>query len=76
MEPEAAGQSLREFSANLVAAMCTFYEDSNAPFELKSVVLTLLSRHFRKLRHLYKKTSLPEASSESINGMFVKMGFL
>jgi len=76
MEPEVASEAFREFSRNLVAAMCSFYDDSNAPFELKSVVLTLSSRLFRKLRYTYKKTKLPDTSSESINGMFVKMGFL
>jgi len=74
--PSESSEALKELAKKLVNAMCVFYEESNAPFELKSVVLTLLSRLFRKLRFMYKQTTPPATQNDSINGMFIPTSFL
>lgn len=53
MKGDKSAKVFKEIAENLIDAMCQFYEESNAPFELKSVILTLMSRIFRKLRFVY-----------------------
>ena len=48
----------------LINALVTFYEEAKAPSVLKSIILTLLSRLIRKLRHIYQEQPHQENSKE------------